>query len=632
MKKSLFLLSLLLTSSGMANAELTEQRTVPTPDQSGTIFIITCQRDIPGGFYADTDQHKVGTFGYSPCGVRTDMEKDSENVNQQFAFISYNDKSYLYSVADNRFISHTGNTITLTETANCVYLGTGTYTNNNTSVVTNGILIMFSATNQRDNINVSYYNNYGGYDGLMRSSNATSDPGNLMVFYNTGKALTGEKLGEIYDLIDPLRNVEQAKTAAQELLAKGSGAGYPVASARAAFEAVVNKADVTAEEIAEARTAYLNAEVNMPEDGKAYKIKAYHPNTDTYTYMTWDETAGHLACPATEPTDGSNVFVCKKHSDDSYALFHAGKNAFLIWYAESKQGVGGIGTGLNPNYENGEHDADVWFNHQITWNAPAGEGGGGTDAALTFGTLVIKAKDNGGTKYPFSASKNDFNFHNNAASITFFHNVSSYFLLEEVENPLETVTLTDAQIEGYSKADVVDRPYAFVVPEGMKAYFVAQTKDGDAPAAQGISLLADENGQAIVKDFAKAGEAVPANTPVLLAHENAGLVALMPATRETVKSVPDNFTNLIVKGSAEGKPVYSNGAFTTGASGNYYLNIDNPGSTTYELNSDNTSTAISEITATHGSAAAVYDLSGRRVARPTTPGLYFANGRKFIVK
>lgn len=628
MKKSLLSLCLLLMASGAARAELTEQKTVPTPEQSGIIFIITCQRDAAGGLYADTDQHKVGTFGYSPCGVRTDMEKDPENVNQQFAFISYAGVSYLYSVADNRFISYNGNTVTLTEAVNCIYLDVSTHTQTGTT----GIRIMFSATNQRDNINVSYYNNYGGFDGLMRSSGATPDQGNLMVFYNTGKTLTEEKLEAIYDLINPLRNLEEAKADAQALLAKGSGVGYPVASARAAYEAVVNKTDVTVEELATARSAYLAADVNMPEDGKAYKIKAYHPNTDTYTYMTWDETAGHLACPATEPTDGSNVFVCKKHGDDSYALFHANKNSFLIWYADDKKGVGGIGTGLNPNYENGEHDADVWFNHQITWNAPAGEGGGGTDAALTFGTLVIKAKDNGGTKYPFSASKNDFNFHNNAASITFFHNVSSYFLLEEVENPLETVTLTDAQIEGYSKADVVDRPYAFVVPEGMKAYFVAQTKDGDAPAAQGISLLADENGQAIVKDFAKAGEAVPANTPVLLAHENAGLVSLMPATRETVKSVPDNFTNLIVKGSAEGKPVYSNGAFTTGASGNYYLNIDNPGSTTYELNSDNTSTAISEITATHGSAAVVYDLSGRRVARPTTPGIYIANGRKFIVK
>lgn len=627
MKKSLLSLCLLLMASGAARAELTEQKTVPTPDQGGTIFIITCQRDIPGGLYADTDQHKVGTFGYSPCGVRTDMEKDPENVNQQFAFISYNDKSYLYSVADNRFVSTANKTggsrqsVTLVEEPSEVYL----YENS-------GVRIAFTEGANSYNINVSYYGGYGGYDGLVMAPNATPDAGNQMVFYNTGKTLTEEKLGEIYDLIDPLRNVEQAKTAAQELLAKGSGAGYPVASARAAFEAVVNKADVTAEEIAEARTAYLNADVNMPEDGKAYKIKAYHPNTDSYTYMTWDETAGHLACPATEPTDGSNVFVCKKHGDDSYALFHANKNSFLIWYADDKKGVGGIGTGLNPNYENGEHDADVWFNHQTAWNGPAAEGGSGDDAELTFGTFVIRAKDEGGTKYPFSASKNDFNFHNNAASITFFHNVSSYFLLEEVENPLETVTLTDAQIEGYSKADVVDRPYAFVVPEGMKAYFVAQAKDGDAPAAQGISLLADENGQAIVKDFAKAGEAVPANTPVLLAHENAGLVSLMPATRETVKSVPDNFTNLIVKGSAEGKPVYSNGAFTTGATGNYYLNIDNPGSTTYELNSDNTSTAISEITATHGSAAVVYDLSGRRVARPTTPGIYIANGRKFIVK
>ncbi len=240
----------------------------------------------------------------------------------------------------------------------------------------------------------------------------------------------------------------------------------------------------------------------LPQDGKAYTIKAkYNDGTFRYIY----DNGTKIQMTAEKPANLSATFVCR------VADFAARKFAFvnndgeyLVFYADGKQGAGGVATGLADSYELGNNDAEFTLVHAAGLTPT--NGSFGDDKML--GCFAMKAYMNGSDMHYLMAG--DPNFHNGESNVLYYSggNRSSFFIFEEAEYAntpqLKSVGTSDLLSEDlHNKAlATFSAPFATVVPEGVTAY-TATAYEG------GVSLTAIEG-------------AIPANTGVVLVGEPAG--------------------------------------------------------------------------------------------------------------
>ncbi len=123
----------------------------------------------------------------------------------------------------------------------------------------------------------------------------------------------------------------QGVAEAEELLAK-TGVGYPKSnsSVRAALQTAVDEGNAT--EIQAAITNFKSStDIQMPENGKSYRIVGVQPSNDFYFYMN----ANGLQLTTTERTSDDAVFVCEVKGS-KYAFKNVETGAYLI----SKNGTG----------------------------------------------------------------------------------------------------------------------------------------------------------------------------------------------------------------------------------------------------------------------------------------------------
>ena len=250
-----------------------------------------------------------------------------------------------------------------------------------------------------------------------------------------------------------------------------------------------------------------------------------------------------------------------------------------------------------------------------------------TDVA-TFGCLSFggQKKDNGAGSYFIIKNDKTFNQHNYTQEY-YNDTFSSAFLFEEVTYP-NTITFHEAtNIEGVNHIATFSAPFATIIPEGVKAYYVS-AKDTQA------SMTAIE-----------ASQAIPANQGVILTSESGTSVTMVPAADETAATISDNklgHSAGAAKTLTAGEVyILANGtsgtAFYPCKAGDLAMNkaylLGNNGGKAITMNFDNTVTAINGITTNVANAQApIYDLSGRRVMSAAKSGLYIQNGKKFIVK
>lgn len=456
-----------------------------------------------------------------------------------------------------------------------------------------------------------------GFFNITTTPTAEQFTANKVKFYDATVALEGNVIKVNYT-----HNYNEVKNEADAVIAK-TGAGYPNAEAasRAELKQAIATAEAAEHNASTAATLYIavntyknsKEDIQMPEDGKTYVFTNVH-KTIGKNYINYN--ANGLTVEARGEADANSLpqsakFTCRVVNGKYVFVNNEGK--FLVF-----KGLSNVGANSNKGYM----DAYEANQAQLTVKANT------TTGDATFGCLSFggQKKDNGAGSYFIIKNDKTFNQHNYTQEY-YNDTFSSAFLFEEVTYP-NTITFHAAtNIEGVSHIATFSAPFATIIPEGVKAYYVS-AKDTQA------SMTAIE-----------ASQAIPANQGVILTSESGTSVTMVPAADETAATISDNklgHSAGAAKTLTAGEVyILANGtsgtAFYPCKAGELAMNkaylLGNDGGKAITMNFGNTVTAINGITTNAANAQApIYDLSGRRVMSTAKSGLYIQNGKKFIVK
>ena len=421
-------------------------------------------------------------------------------------------------------------------------------------------------------------------------------------------------------------NLETILPLASEALAK-TGVGYPKADAatRTALAEAVKGTDATA--IATALNAFKTSteDIQLPEDGKAYYIKVPYINgTANYLYSDGNnETSNRVGNKADDQITDKNdkVFVC--HIVNGKYMFATNHGTYLSW-ADSGDG--------NKSYKTSAQTTTYVAQNDWTIEPATLEKGAGivslTNRADVFGYVQMKGLGKDGTTTYYLNSRINDAFVAAHSADKFYDanngvNRSCYYQFEEVEYP-NTITFHDAQnINGVSHIATFSAPFATIIPEGVKAYYVS------AKGTEATMTAID-------------AQAIPANQGVILTSESGAAATMVPAAGETAATITGNqlgHSAGVAKTLTAGEGyILGNGtegtAFYPCKAGSLPINkayLLGNGESAIAMNFGNAVTGINTIAAPASAKAPIFDLSGRRVVK-ATKGLYIQNGKKVIVK
>lgn len=401
--------------------------------------------------------------------------------------------------------------------------------------------------------------------------------------------------------------VEQAKEAISH-----TSAGYPLEGneSRTNLQNAINAANGTGDVSAQftnlnkALTAYKSDKaVKMPENGKVYLL----------TNVQQDGTCNHFSYSTgrlTTVKDKTKAaqFMCRV-VNDKYVFVNVEDGKYLIV----------VGNNHGHNDKKGyitEYDAQ-WADLTLSKNMgifPCFNIQGKVSDKKESNFLI---KTNGGFEGWDTSEKNDPQY-------------TTAFKLEEVSYP-NTVTFNAVNdVEGVSHLATFSAPFATVIPEGVKAYYVSTA----------------DNTKATMK--AVEGKAIPAKTGVLLTSESADAVTMVPATNETIatiennklgnsagadKTIAESDNAYILANGANGTAFYKGTIGSTLKANKAYLTLNEAGAPeAISMNFGGNVTGINQIVNAEQNNAPVYDLTGRRVVRTVKGGLYIKGGNKFIAR
>ena len=509
-------------------------------------------------------------------GLTSNANKD--DAYQQFVFVPYLGKYYLYNVGKKKFCKDVGETAEMTDA-----VGEAQHVTVTAGTVSSTFMIKFNGTDQ---IALSNQNNTGVYP----SSAATNDEGTRLYI----AAVDGVTF-----------NTDQFNEALNKLLNMKSATLYP-------------------------------------QDGKAYRIKArYNSTTPEFRYLYQGSTRLSLSSTTKTNnsdiiicrvnTDGTYSFVT---NSGKWLVYYAdGKNGAggttnglaasyelgeydATWNLSVN--VAPTNTGLTTT---GEKQLNLYGTVRM-------QGRNTTDN----GNYYLMAGET------TSNEAQDKNFHNGEATVTYFTNTrSSFFVFEEVTDYPNKPTMTACDnIESDKKIATFSAPFPTIVPTGLSAYIISSKSTQKAhmeaiatsgqviPANTGV-LLFGETAESTVtmKPATTEGTGNSFTSTNLLAHS---------AGASRTISASDNA--YILASGTSGIAFYT---CTSGmlAMNKSYLQISG-GSTNgkaFTLTLGGESTGLQTIgNDLWNNNAPIYDLSGRRVMHPAKGGVYIQNGRKFINK
>ena len=585
-----------------------------------------------GNMYALSSKVDMCAVTYNQAQTCHGTAYNPEDPNQQFAFVKHDGKFYLYSVGQKKFIGKSGNVNHLTDAAPFDYITVteevaaagedyfSLFINDANYITASPGWCSNASRNTCLQTTLTGKNSSDGWDdGAWFTIMAVGEfnPAEALALLNPS-APVGPSEAEVTALLET----------AQQALAL-NGVGYPVEAERevveiamAALEGEATQANY--DELVAKLTAYATTtNIQMPESGKAYRIKAKY-STGSYKYM-YRTDAGKMQVTTTEPSGYNGTFIFKKNDDGTYAVVN-NYGEYMTYYADGKTGVGNTNDGFADQYKNGEYNADMKFIVAVD-KTPTN----GTKDSWV-GCFLIQGRNtsgDGGNNYYYLMAGPNSDFHNAQANDIFYSagNLTSVFYLEEVAYP-NTPELKAADGLDVAAIATYSAPFATVVPEGVTAWY-AQSEGGDY-----VSMTEVEG-------------AIPANTGVVLTSETTGTVTMVPAAAEELATVSGNLlsaaaaagdcdveatTNAYVIGKADGVVAFYPLSATnrTIAQGKSFLVLPTA-SPVVKMNFGGESTAIETVEKVDANAP-IYDLSGRRVVNMTNGGVYIQNGKKFIVK
>lgn len=459
----------------------------------------------------------------------------------------------------------------------------------------------------------------GGFFFISSTPDAANFTAAKVGDYDAAVSISGNTINVNYTY-----NLAKITELAKEALDK-TGVGYPTATAatRTALENAV-KAGTDAAAIENALNAFKTStdEIQMPEDGKAYRIKVpYISGTANYLYCNGEKVGNKANDETTPATDF--VFVC--HIVNGKYMFATNYGTYLSW-ADSGD--------ANKSYSKSAQTSTYIVQNDWTIEPATLDKGAGsvslTDRADVFGLVQMKALGKDGQTTYYLNSRIDGDFISQWSADKFYDtgwnnmNRSCYYQFEEVEYP-NTITFHDAQnINGVSHIATFSAPFATIIPEGVKAYYVS------AKGTEATMTAID-------------AQAIPANQGVILTSETGDAATMVPAASETAATITGNQLGhsagaaktltagegYILGNGTEGTAFYPCKAGSLPSNKAYLLG--NGGESAIVMNFGNAVTGINTIAAPASAKAPIFDLSGRRVVK-ATKGLYIQNGKKVIVK
>lgn len=458
----------------------------------------------------------------------------------------------------------------------------------------------------------------GGFFFISSTPDAANFTAAKVGDYDAAVSISGNTINVNYTY-----NLAKITELAKEALAK-TGVGYPTATAatRTALENAV-KAGTDAAAIENTLNAFKTStdNIQMPEDGKAYRIKVpYISGTANYLYCNGEKIGNKANDETTPATDF--VFVC--HIVNGKYMFATNYGTYLSW-ADSGD--------ANKSYSKSAQTSTYIVQNDWTIEPATLDKGAGnvslTDRADVFGLVQMKALGKDGQTTYYLNSRIDGDFISQWSADKFYDtgwnnmNRSCYFQFEEVEYP-NTITFHDAQnINGVSHIATFSAPFATIIPTGVKAYYVS------AKGTEATMTAID-------------AQAIPANQGVILTSESGDAATMVPAASETAAAITGNQLGhsagaaksltagegYILGNGTEGTAFYPCQAGSLPINKAYLLGN---GENAIVMNFGNAVTGINTIAAPASAKAPIFDLSGRRVVK-ATKGLYIQNGKKVIVK
>lgn len=376
--------------------------------------------------------------------------------------------------------------------------------------------------------------------------------------------------------------------------------------------------------------------INMPVNGKAYRFKNKAYGEDKYFYFKYNESG----VTTTENEAEATTFVCREISSGVYT-FVCNEGKYLAWKGGGtqydKRGANG-NKGYVDAYDYQENGTGSFANQsfsdwaQLTLEKLAGSNVEGELADLC-GYFAIKGRRASQASLNYFVLKANGSYDH--ASAPFFKmsdngtKYSSAFILEEV--PYANV-VTMKSFEGTNNIATFSAPFPTVVPENTTAYSVATQTDGNITSVNTYTV-------------ATAGEAIPANTGVILLGSNTSLT-MLPRTTEEIVTIEDGAlkhsagaakditseNSYVLANKTTGWGFYKVGASASALPMNKaYLVLPTNTPQSFVRCFFGNTTGLDSTPIQNASTNNIYDLSGRQV-KVASKGIYIINGKKVLVK
>lgn len=498
---------------------------------------------------------------------------DKNDPYQQFVFLPYLGKYYLYNVGKKKFCKDVGNTAEMTEAVNDAQHVTVTAVSN----TTNKFMIKFNGTDQ---IGLSDANNTGVYP----STGAGDDAGT------------------------------------QLYIAAVSGVTFSTDAYNEAMGKLLNMLGATL----------------YPQNGKAYRIKArYNSTTNEYRYLY--EGSSRISLSSSTLSDNTDIFICRVNSDGTYSfvtnngkwlVYYAdGKNGpgnitnglAATYELGTYDATWSLSENTSPSTSNSS-------NKQLDLNGTIRMQGRNTTDNNNFYLMAGATDEN----------SSDGDFHNAGSTDTYFNATrSSFFIFEEVTYP-NTPTMTACNnIESGKKIATFSAKFPTLVPEGLSAYIISSNSTESAhmeaiasagqviPANTGV-LLFGETAESKVTMIPATTEGTGVTISSTNKLANSAGAAIQISTSDNAYILANDASYGIAFYSCVSGTLAMNKAYLSMGSGS-----TNGKAFTLTLGGESTDIHSLE-NSTWNTNAPIYDLSGRRVQTPIKGNLYIQDGHKFI--
>ena len=415
--------------------------------------------------------------------------------------------------------------------------------------------------------------------------------------------------------------------------------GYPTTASWTTFNEAVKTLTTVDAVNTELAKLFTQANLTMPEDGKAYYIRPVNKGkqvSERSANRLYYQNASSSLEIAVGGSDVDNaIFYAHQVGDKFVFTNNAGK--YLTFRADGKK-IDNNGTGFSDTY-------NELFLFKL-FPMPSISSGDSQSFTSPTGTLELSglvllqsymyedSQNKGNELHYLMANTKDQKFHNGSGNDVYFttDNNTCAFYLEEApqQNSFTTKTLTVGNVNN-ANICTYSSPFPVVLPKSVDAYIA--TEQGDAIVLQKVT-----------------GAALPKNTGVILSTDEAKDYIPVARTTEEIATITEGTNKLVattgkaiegnVKAYVLAKDGSNNAVFklldaNKRAVAQYkaYLNMTESSLSAIKLLFGNTTTAINSAKADvlNNKPATMYDLNGRKVGK-LQQGIYIVNGKKIIVK